>query len=77
MKAPSSIPPEPQSSSKSFNKAVIQPNEGTKYWIGVASKQHVMRGMGLGIGQIGHGRRNGLARMKYSDFIRLLARSCG
>lgn len=38
-----------------------------KYWIGVASKDHVMRGVRLGIAQIGHGKRSGLARMHAED----------
>jgi hypothetical protein len=38
-----------------------------KYWIGVVSKQHVMRGVSLGIAQIGHGKRSGLARMHAGD----------
>jgi EVE domain-containing protein len=37
------------------------------YWIGVVSKEHVMRGVKLGIVQIGHGKRSGLARMKPGD----------
>lgn len=38
-----------------------------KYWIGVVSKQHVLRGVKLGIAQIGHGKRSGLARMHAGD----------
>lgn len=38
-----------------------------KYWVGVVSKEHVMRGMELGIAQIGHGKREGLARMQAGD----------
>ena len=38
-----------------------------KYWIGIVSKEHVMRGVALGIAQIGHGKRNGLARMQAGD----------
>lgn len=38
-----------------------------KYWIGVVSKQHVMRGVQHGIAQIGHGKRSGLARMHAGD----------
>lgn len=38
-----------------------------KYWIGVVSKDHVMRGIDLGIAQIGHGKRTGLARMHAGD----------
>lgn len=38
-----------------------------KYWIGVVSKNHVMRGVKLGIAQIGHGKRSGLARMHAGD----------
>jgi len=38
-----------------------------KYWIGVVSKQHVLRGVHLGIAQIGHGKQSGLARMHAGD----------
>lgn len=38
-----------------------------KYWIGVVSKEHVLRGIKLGIAQIGHGKRSGLVRMKSGD----------
>lgn len=35
-------------------------------WLGVASRDHVQRGVGLGIGQIGHGKA-GLTRMQAGD----------
>ncbi len=38
-------------------------------WLGVASRDHVRRGVELGIAQIGHGRRAGLARMHPQDWI--------
>ncbi len=38
-------------------------------WLGVASAEHVRRGVGLGIAQIGHGKRSGLARMKEGDTV--------
>ena len=38
-------------------------------WIGVASGEHVRRGIDLGIAQIGHGKRAGLARMQAGDTI--------
>jgi hypothetical protein len=38
-----------------------------KYWLGVVSKEHVMRGVKLGIAQIGHGKRSGLMLMKAGD----------
>lgn len=38
-----------------------------KYWLGVVSKEHVLRGVKLGIAQIGHGKKSGLARMKAGD----------
>ncbi len=38
-----------------------------KYWIGVVTKNHVQRGMELGIAQIGHGKYSGLARMHAGD----------
>ncbi len=40
-----------------------------KYWILVASKDHVMRGVSLGIAQAGHGKRSGIARMHPGDMV--------
>jgi hypothetical protein len=40
-----------------------------RYWIIVASKNHVMHGVSLGIAQAGHGKRSGLARMHKGDGI--------
>ena len=40
-----------------------------KYWIVVASKDHVMWGVTRGIAQAGHGKRSGLARMHKGDMI--------
>lgn len=39
------------------------------YWIGVVSKEHVMRGVELGIAQLGHGKRAPLARMHRGDWL--------
>ena len=41
----------------------------SKFWIVVASKDHVMRGVSLGIAQAGHGNRSGLVRMHKGDMI--------
>lgn len=41
----------------------------TKYWIGVASFEHVNRGINLGICQLCHGKKQPLNRMKKGDFI--------
>jgi len=41
----------------------------TKYFIGVVSKEHVMRGVKMSIAQIGHGKRSGLARMHKDDWF--------
>lgn len=38
-------------------------------WIGVASAEHVRRGVSLGVAQIGHGKRAGLARMHTGDTL--------
>ncbi len=37
------------------------------FWLGVASAEHVRRGVSLGIAQIGHGQRGGLAKMQPGD----------
>jgi len=38
-------------------------------WLGVVSADHVRRGTGLGIAQIGHGKKAGLARMDAGDVL--------
>ncbi len=38
-------------------------------WLGVAAAEHVARGVSLGIAQIGHGKRAGLARMRSGDTL--------
>ena len=38
-------------------------------WLGVTSAEHVRRGVDLGIAQIGHGKRAGLAQMKAGEFL--------
>lgn len=41
----------------------------TAAWLGVVSAEHVRRGVTLGVAQIGHGKRGGLARMKAGDIL--------
>ncbi|MEJ1231140.1 MAG: EVE domain-containing protein [Galbitalea sp.] len=38
-------------------------------WLGVVSRSHVERGVDLGIAQVMHGKRAGLARMKPGDWL--------
>jgi len=40
-----------------------------KYWIGVASKEHVQRGIQEGIAQVCHGKGGPLKRMNSGDWI--------
>src|SRR5208337_4739780 len=40
-----------------------------RYWIIVASREHVMLGVAGGFAQAGHGKRSGLARMHAGDWI--------
>ncbi len=40
-----------------------------KCWLGVVHRDHVGRGVELGIAQIGHGKRGGLDRMKPGDWL--------
>lgn len=39
----------------------------TKYWLGVVSREHVRRGVELGIAQVNHGKRMPLERMRPGD----------
>jgi hypothetical protein len=38
-------------------------------WLGVVSADHIGRGVELGIAQVGHGKRSGLARMRPGDHL--------
>ncbi len=38
-------------------------------WLGVVHADHVRRGVDLGIAQLGHGKRSGLARLKRGDWL--------
>ena len=38
-------------------------------WLGVVSADHVARAVDLGVAQIGHGRKTGLARMDPGDLL--------
>jgi hypothetical protein len=39
----------------------------TKYWLGVVSKEHVLRGVDLGIAQANHGKRSAVERLSPGD----------
>ncbi len=41
----------------------------TKYWIGVVSRQHVLKGVAGGFAQVCHGKKRPLARMKTGDYL--------
>jgi len=38
-----------------------------RYWLGVVQREHVLRGVALGIAQVNHGQRAGIARMEPGD----------
>jgi hypothetical protein len=40
-----------------------------RYWLGVVCRDHVRRGTSLGIAQLGHGKRTGLARLDPGDWL--------
>src|SRR5260221_1352143 len=42
---------------------------GPSYWIGVVSRQHVLRGIAGGFAQIGHGKAAPLRRMAVGDWL--------
>lgn len=39
------------------------------YWLGVVCRDHVRRGVERGIAQLGHGKRDGLARLAAGDWL--------
>lgn len=41
----------------------------TQFWVGVVSREHVQRGVDLGIAQLNHGKRAPLARMHQGDWL--------
>ncbi|MEU8658360.1 EVE domain-containing protein [Actinoplanes philippinensis] len=40
-----------------------------RHWLGVVCRDHVQRGADRGIAQLGHGRRDGLARLAAGDWL--------
>ncbi len=40
-----------------------------RYWIGVASREHVKNGVKGGFCQLGHGKKNALTKMQANDWI--------
>jgi hypothetical protein len=42
---------------------------GERYWVGVASREHVMRAVGGGFAQLSHGKRAPLERMGVGDWL--------
>ncbi|MGY0232103.1 EVE domain-containing protein [Longispora urticae] len=40
-----------------------------RFWLGVVCRDHVLRGTALGIAQLGHGKRTGLARLSAGDWL--------
>ena len=44
-------------------------NRGTKFWVGVACKEHVANGVSLGICQFCHGKSAPAKRPKKGDFV--------
>ena len=40
-----------------------------KYWLGVVSKEHVLRGVSGGFAQVCHGKKGPLSRMKKGDWL--------
>ena len=41
----------------------------SKYWLGVVSKEHVMRGVSGGFAQVCHGKKGPLSKMKTGDWL--------
>lgn len=42
---------------------------GERYWVGVASRDHVLRGVEDGFAQLSHGKRAPLERMRVGDWL--------
>ncbi len=40
-----------------------------RFWVGVVSREHVQYGVGLGIAQLNHGKRDALARIRKGDWL--------
>ena len=52
-----------------FTRFMTQEKPNTKYWILVASKDHVKKGLAEGIAQACHGKASPLRRMRKNDFV--------
>lgn len=50
-------------------RAPAAPKSATRYWIGVASHEHVRRGEAAGFCQVCHGKQRPLERLKPGDWI--------
>lgn len=63
--------PGPLTSATSATPAASHGDRGmsARYWLGVVCRDHVLRGTGLGIAQLGHGKRTGLARLSPGDWL--------
>ncbi|MDB4947956.1 MAG: hypothetical protein JWM27_605 [Gemmatimonadetes bacterium] len=58
--------PKPSSEGKHGEAAAEQ---GTRYWVGVVSAEHVRRGVGGGFAQLCHGKAAPLRRMREGDWL--------
>jgi predicted RNA-binding protein len=61
--------PRPSKPSQKRSGGTGKPPESTRYWVAVASREHVKRGEAAGICQACHGKRGPLQRMKPGDWI--------
>ncbi len=52
-----------------IQKLVVKNMEQSRYWIGVASKEHVLKGVQGGFCQLCHGKHNPLKRLSAGDWI--------
>ncbi len=49
--------------------AARMPESAPRYWVGVASREHVLRGIAGGFAQLCHGKEHPLRRMRPGDWI--------
>ena len=52
-----------------LREAALAGVNGPRYWVGVASRDHVARGVEAGVAQLGHGKPTSLQRMRPGDWL--------
>jgi hypothetical protein len=58
---------QPKAPTERVDRRSADGSAGARYWLAVVSREHVRRGVELGIAQAGHGKRTAVERMRPGD----------